>query len=89
MTVRIGCVNGCLPIPSIQYLPLTEREIGPVTDTGYGINYAIAKDYIKFSIGSKYSCTETSSPQFRYVLNQAFADMFALVQKMAPANAKL
>ncbi|RKP20108.1 acyltransferase ChoActase/COT/CPT [Rozella allomycis CSF55] len=62
---------------------------GTVTDTGYGINYAIAKDYMKFTISSKYSCPETSSSQFRQLLENSLKEIHSLLVKNSQSTAKL
>ncbi|KAF9954568.1 hypothetical protein BGZ72_004479 [Mortierella alpina] len=48
---------------------------GPVVPEGYGINYAIGKENIKFSISSLRSCKETDSRQFRETILGALRDM--------------
>ncbi|KAF9572347.1 Carnitine O-acetyltransferase mitochondrial [Mortierella alpina] len=48
---------------------------GPVVPEGYGINYAIGKENIKFSISSLKSCKETDSRQFRETILGALRDM--------------
>ncbi|KAG0205355.1 Carnitine O-acetyltransferase mitochondrial [Mortierella sp. GBA30] len=48
---------------------------GPVVPEGYGINYAIGKDNIKFSISSLKNCKETDSRQFRETILGALRDM--------------
>jgi hypothetical protein len=42
---------------------------------GYGVNYAICPDKVRFSISSKFSGKETSSVQFRQHLKQSLADL--------------
>jgi hypothetical protein len=54
---------------------------GPVVPDGYGVNYAIDKDSLKFSISSKRSCPSTSSYKFRERLEQTLIDMFVLFPK--------
>lgn len=54
---------------------------GPVVSDGYGVNYAIGKDDLKFSISSKCSCTSTNSYKFRKTLEQALIDMLILFPK--------
>ncbi|KAF9174519.1 Carnitine O-acetyltransferase mitochondrial [Mortierella sp. AD010] len=48
---------------------------GPVVPEGYGINYAIGKENIKFSISSLKSCKETNSREFRESILGALRDM--------------
>lgn len=48
---------------------------GPVVPEGYGINYAIGKENIKFSISSLKSCRETNSTEFRETILRALRDM--------------
>ncbi|KAI1316638.1 Carnitine O-acetyltransferase mitochondrial [Mortierella claussenii] len=48
---------------------------GPVVPEGYGINYAIGKENIKFSISSLNSCKETNSREFRESILGALRDM--------------
>ncbi|KAG9326474.1 hypothetical protein KVV02_001653 [Mortierella alpina] len=48
---------------------------GPVVPEGYGINYAIGKENIKFSISSLRNCKETDSKQFRETILGALRDM--------------
>lgn len=48
---------------------------GPVVPEGYGINYAIGKENIKFSISSLRSCKETNSKEFRETILGALRDM--------------
>jgi carnitine O-acetyltransferase len=54
---------------------------GPVVPDGYGINYAIQKDSLKFSISSKNSCKETQSSAFRDTLDRTLRDMMLLFPK--------
>lgn len=54
---------------------------GPVVPNGYGINYAIDKDNLKFSISSKKSCKETNSFTFRDTLLRTLKDMMILFPK--------
>ncbi|KAG0247243.1 hypothetical protein BGZ95_008874, partial [Linnemannia exigua] len=48
---------------------------GPVVPEGYGINYAIGKEGIKFSISSLRTCKETDSKAFRETILGALRDM--------------
>ncbi|KAF9183248.1 hypothetical protein BGZ50_004367 [Haplosporangium sp. Z 11] len=48
---------------------------GPVVPEGYGINYAIGKENIKFSISSLRSCKETDSRDFRETILSSLRDM--------------
>lgn len=48
---------------------------GPVVPEGYGINYAIGKENIKFSISSLNVCRETNSRDFRDSILGALRDM--------------
>ena len=54
---------------------------GPVVPDGYGVNYAIDKDHLKFSISSKRSCAETDSFTFRDTLLRTLKDMTVLFPK--------
>ncbi|KAJ3038609.1 hypothetical protein HDV00_000453 [Rhizophlyctis rosea] len=54
---------------------------GPVVQDGYGVNYAIDKDELKFSISSRKSCEETSSHRFKMELERVLIDMFILFPK--------
>jgi hypothetical protein len=51
---------------------------GPVVPNGYGINYAIDKDALKFSISCKASCKEVSAYEFRSTLERSLKDMMEL-----------
>ena len=51
---------------------------GPVVKDGYGVNYAIAKDSLKFSISSWKSASATNSFKFRDVLERSLKDMMLL-----------
>ncbi|KAF9414228.1 Carnitine O-acetyltransferase mitochondrial, partial [Entomortierella beljakovae] len=48
---------------------------GPVVPEGYGINYAIGKENIKFSVSSLRSCKDTNSREFRETILGALRDM--------------
>ncbi|KAJ3309967.1 hypothetical protein HDV04_005469 [Boothiomyces sp. JEL0838] len=54
---------------------------GPVVFDGYGINYAIDKDNLKFSISAKRSCTETKIYRFKDELEKVFKDLCILFPK--------
>jgi hypothetical protein len=54
---------------------------GPVVFEGYGVNYAIDKDNLKFSISSKVSCKETNSYKFREMLDRTLKDLLILFPK--------
>ncbi len=54
---------------------------GPVVPEGYGINYAIDKDQLKFSISCKKSCPTTASFKFRSMLEKTLIDMMILFPK--------
>ena len=54
---------------------------GPVVPEGYGINYAIDKDNLKFSISSKVSCSTTNSFKFREMLERTLKDLLILFPK--------
>jgi carnitine O-acetyltransferase len=54
---------------------------GPVVPEGYGINYAIGKDDLKFSISCKKSCPTTNSFKFRQMLERTLIDMIILFPK--------
>jgi carnitine O-acetyltransferase len=51
---------------------------GPVVPEGYGINYAIGRDDLKFSISTKKSCPATNSFKFRETLERTLIDLFIL-----------
>nr|KAJ3423289.1 hypothetical protein HK105_006666 [Polyrhizophydium stewartii] len=51
---------------------------GPVVHDGYGINYAIAKDSLKFSISCKKSSSKTDAFKFRFHLERTLLDMLIL-----------
>ncbi|KAI8622489.1 acyltransferase ChoActase/COT/CPT [Chytriomyces sp. MP71] len=53
---------------------------GPVVPEGYGVNYAIGKDNLKFSISHKPSCPTTNAAQFREALAQSLADLQKLFE---------
>ena len=52
---------------------------GAVVPDGYGINYAIGKKGIKFSISSYNKCSETDSKSFRKTLKNALDDLKAAI----------
>ncbi|KAJ3089589.1 hypothetical protein HK102_005995 [Quaeritorhiza haematococci] len=54
---------------------------GPVAFNGYGVNYAIDKDALKFSISWKQTCKETNGYDFRSTLERTLADMMILFPK--------
>ena len=54
---------------------------GPVYPDGYGINYAIDQDFLKFSISNKKSCSTTNGKEFRATLLRTLKDMIALSPK--------
>jgi carnitine O-acetyltransferase len=54
---------------------------GPVVHDGYGINYAMDKDNLKFSISSKVSCQETNSFKFRELIERCLIDLMILFPK--------
>ena len=54
---------------------------GPVVPEGYGINYAIDHDDLKFSISSKVSCKGTNSFKFREMLELTLKDLLILFPK--------
>ncbi|KAJ3296830.1 hypothetical protein HDU79_005622 [Rhizoclosmatium sp. JEL0117] len=53
---------------------------GPVVPEGYGVNYAIGKDNLKFSISEKKSCKDTSAQKFREALLSSLVDLKALFE---------
>lgn len=54
---------------------------GPVVPEGYGVNYAISKDKLKFSISSKRSYIKSNSYKFRAELEKTLKDLFILFPK--------
>ncbi|CAG8510683.1 5698_t:CDS:10 [Paraglomus occultum] len=52
---------------------------GPIVPEGYGINYAIGKDNIKFSISSLKTFSETDSVAFRKTLKSTLDDLRAII----------
>ncbi|KAJ3197413.1 hypothetical protein HK101_003839 [Irineochytrium annulatum] len=48
---------------------------GPVVPEGYGINYAIGKNDLKFSISAKRSCKDTDPRKFRETLLRTLEDI--------------
>ncbi|TPX34563.1 hypothetical protein SmJEL517_g02819 [Synchytrium microbalum] len=54
---------------------------GPVYEDGYGINYAIGNDGIKFSISGNLKCRETRVREFRSTLERTLTDMMILFPK--------
>jgi len=54
---------------------------GPVVGDGYGINYAIGKDDMKFSISHKLSAKTTNAYAFRDALERTMIDMMILFPK--------
>ncbi|KAI8820843.1 acyltransferase ChoActase/COT/CPT [Fimicolochytrium jonesii] len=54
---------------------------GTVYPDGYGINYAIDTDTLKFSISAKKSCTTTNPFTFRDTLERTLKDMMILFPK--------
>ncbi|KAJ3026499.1 UNVERIFIED_CONTAM: hypothetical protein HDU68_005535 [Siphonaria sp. JEL0065] len=53
---------------------------GPVVPEGYGINYAIGKDNLKFSISHKPSCPTTDAQKFRDALLSSLVDLKSLFE---------
>lgn len=66
-------------MPSIILFCFDFRLISSVD--GYGINYAIGKDGLKFSISSRRVSDETCSRSFRKVLEGCLTDMIHLMDK--------
>ncbi|KAK9767662.1 Carnitine O-acetyltransferase mitochondrial [Basidiobolus ranarum] len=56
---------------------------GAVVPEGYGVNYAIGKNNMKFSISSWRSCKETDSDVFRDTLNSSLTDLRRAADKLA------
>jgi carnitine O-acetyltransferase len=54
---------------------------GPVAKDGYGINYAIGGEDLKFSISAKRSCKETSAFELRLALEKTLRDLMILFPK--------
>jgi Choline/Carnitine o-acyltransferase len=54
---------------------------GPVVPDGYGVNYAIAPDSLKFSMSCKRSAPRTNAYKFRMALERTLKDMFILFPK--------
>ncbi|KAI9202939.1 acyltransferase ChoActase/COT/CPT, partial [Polychytrium aggregatum] len=54
---------------------------GPVVVDGYGVNYAIDTDQLKFSISRSIRCKETSAFKFRETLQRTLTDMMILFPK--------
>jgi Choline/Carnitine o-acyltransferase len=54
---------------------------GPVVPEGYGVNYAIGKDDLKFSISNRLSGGITHGPAFRDALQRSLIDMMILFPK--------
>ncbi|KAJ3293426.1 hypothetical protein HK104_004461 [Borealophlyctis nickersoniae] len=54
---------------------------GPVVREGYGVNYAIGKDDLKFSISAKRSYEQTNPEEFRLQLDRTLKDMLILFPK--------
>ena len=52
---------------------------GAVVPEGYGVNYAIGKEGIKFSISSYKKCSETDSTSFRKTLKNVLDDLRATI----------
>ena len=52
---------------------------GALVPDGYGINYAIGKDNIKFSISSSKTVSETDSVAFRKTLKNTLNDLRAII----------
>jgi carnitine O-acetyltransferase len=59
---------------------------GPVVPDGYGINYAIDGDLMKFSVSSKRSCEETTSVGYRDSLVRSLNDLRVLFPKPVRKN---
>jgi carnitine O-acetyltransferase len=53
---------------------------GPVLADGYGVNYAIGKEQLKFSISSRRRSNDTCSRSFRKVLEGTLEDLMQLFQ---------
>lgn len=49
---------------------------------GYGVNYAIGKDNLKFSISSRRHSQETCSKSFRKILKESLVDMMATIKEV-------
>ncbi|KAI3657124.1 hypothetical protein MP638_003947 [Amoeboaphelidium occidentale] len=61
---------------------------GAVVPDGYGTNYCVGADTIKFGMESKRLCRETSSEKFINAIIEAFADMKTLCQDYQNASEK-
>ncbi|ORX86023.1 acyltransferase ChoActase/COT/CPT [Basidiobolus meristosporus CBS 931.73] len=55
---------------------------GPVVPEGYGVNYAIGKNNMKFSISSWRTCKETDSDIFRDTLKKSLNDLREAADKL-------
>ncbi|TPX69357.1 hypothetical protein CcCBS67573_g06884 [Chytriomyces confervae] len=53
---------------------------GPVVPEGYGVNYAIGKKNLKFSISHKPSCKTTDATKFRETLLRSLVDLQKLFE---------
>ena len=53
---------------------------GPVVPEGYGVNYAIGSNNLKFSISSRRNCKETCSRSFRKMLEQSLVDIMDMAK---------
>jgi carnitine O-acetyltransferase len=62
---------------------------GTVYPDGYGMNYVIMKDFIKFGIESKYSCNETNTRKFVIALEGVYEDMKAMCESVSAIQSKL
>lgn len=54
--------------------------------SGYGVNYAIGANNLKFSISSRRNSKETCSRSFRKMLEASLVDMMSAAKAVAPAD---
>ncbi|KAI3652212.1 hypothetical protein MP228_003515 [Amoeboaphelidium protococcarum] len=59
---------------------------GTVEPDGYGINYCVGDEFIKFGIESKKGCRETSTAQFKIILAQALLEVSRLCETVNASN---
>lgn len=62
---------------------------GSTYHDGYGINYLLGPNIIKFGIESKFSCKETSSAQFWNAIHISLSEMYALLEGQDTLRANL
>lgn len=57
-------------------------------ENGYGLNYGIGREKLRFSISSRRQCPETCSRSFRKVLEGALEDLMALACEQGEGGKK-